>query len=287
MRVSGTTVLRKFWYPVMPAANLAAGPRQLSLFGEDIVLWCGNDGAVSALRDVCSHQSVRLSLGSVRGTRLVCPQHHWEFAPDGHCVRIPQRHELLPPPATRVRSYRVAKRFGLVWVAVDEPLAPLPDIAEFKRPGYRVVPTLHERWKVSFLTLAEDWLAGGGPPVEIGPFHMTWGSGATGEPPWTATWWVPNCFGLSTTHPNGLQETVVIAATPLSDRWTTVTRLRLRNNSERDLPAAEVIAADRALAASERRRLEELPFVPDDHPRPNPAGQAVRETLRRIAKTSE
>ena len=59
MLVTQQKVLRRFWYPVMPVALLADGPRPFTLLGEPIVVWTDGDGKPAALRDRCCHRTAR------------------------------------------------------------------------------------------------------------------------------------------------------------------------------------------------------------------------------------
>ena len=54
-------LLRKFWYPVMPVAQLDDGPQGFTLLGEEIVLWKRKDGTPAALEGT---STVTLSVSS-------------------------------------------------------------------------------------------------------------------------------------------------------------------------------------------------------------------------------
>ena len=54
-------VLRRFWYPVMPAGQIDEGPQPFTLLGERIVLWKSADGGYAAMTDRCPHRSAALS----------------------------------------------------------------------------------------------------------------------------------------------------------------------------------------------------------------------------------
>ena len=51
MIVSKQSVLRKFWYPVMPVSHLYEKPVGFTLLGEKIVLWKKADGEIACLKD--------------------------------------------------------------------------------------------------------------------------------------------------------------------------------------------------------------------------------------------
>ena len=65
MLVTRQKVLRRFWYAIMPMAQLDAGPQPFTLLGEPIVLWKGAGGKPHALRDRCCHRTAKLSKGFV------------------------------------------------------------------------------------------------------------------------------------------------------------------------------------------------------------------------------
>jgi phenylpropionate dioxygenase-like ring-hydroxylating dioxygenase large terminal subunit len=92
------------------------------------VLW-RSAGAFSAFTDRCPHRGARLSLGRIRGDRLECPYHGWQFDRQGQCRLIPALPGFTPPAAHRASAWRVREAHGLVWVGVadagdDEPFAP-------------------------------------------------------------------------------------------------------------------------------------------------------------------
>lgn len=72
---------------------------------------------------------MRLSHGFVRGEVLSCIYHGWSYSQAGTCVRIPAHPGLTPPETIRVVTHRVEEASGIIWVAVGEPSAGLPQLA--------------------------------------------------------------------------------------------------------------------------------------------------------------
>ncbi len=118
--------LSQFWHPVAVAAEVDEQPQRVTLLGQHVVLFRTAEG-VRALRDLCIHRGAALSLGSVRDGRIVCPYHGWEYDGSGACVRIPALPADRPiPPRARAVVHRAEERYGLVWVALEEPVTPIP-----------------------------------------------------------------------------------------------------------------------------------------------------------------
>jgi phenylpropionate dioxygenase-like ring-hydroxylating dioxygenase large terminal subunit len=118
--------LSQFWHPVAVAGEIGDTPQRVRLLGESLVVFRTSQG-ISAFKDLCVHRGAALSGGWMRGDRIVCPYHGWEYDATGACARIP----ALPPDRsipTRARAvaYHVQERYGLVWVAMEDPVAPVP-----------------------------------------------------------------------------------------------------------------------------------------------------------------
>ena len=124
---------RACWHPVAFASEVADRPAHADLLGEPLVIWRGAGGALRAMSDLCVHRGTALSLGWVKGDELVCAYHGWRYGADGRCVAIPQKEDPAAVPAkARVRAFRVQERYGLIWVALEEPRWPLPEVPELE-----------------------------------------------------------------------------------------------------------------------------------------------------------
>jgi phenylpropionate dioxygenase-like ring-hydroxylating dioxygenase large terminal subunit len=157
MLVTRQPVLRRFWYALMPSHHLDAGPQPFTLLGEALVIWKAPDGTLSALRDRCCHRTAKLSRGFITASgTLACGYHGWEYDCSGRCVRIPQNPEGRVPEGIRVASFHCAERYGYVWVALEDPLAPIPDFPEDGAPGFRRILQFYERWETSPLRVMEN-----------------------------------------------------------------------------------------------------------------------------------
>lgn len=140
--------LRHCWHPVAYAHELGTEPRAATLLGEPLVLWRDAGARVRVLRDACVHRGTALSLGRVDDGELVCPYHGWRYDVEGRCTHIPQLADpARVPPKARVDCFRALEMHGLVWVALEAPRWPVPDIPEFADPQWKVVRTGPFAWR--------------------------------------------------------------------------------------------------------------------------------------------
>jgi phenylpropionate dioxygenase-like ring-hydroxylating dioxygenase large terminal subunit len=295
-------VLRRFWYPVVPLARLGDEPVPFTLMGTDIVLWRSPDGEIACLRDRCCHRSAKLSLGFLENGRLVCGYHGWTYRQDGVCVRIPQRaNPENVSESVRVPAFRVAERYGYVWVALDEPLTGIPEFAEADDPKFRKVDQFYEPWAIGALRLMENSFDAS----HVAFVHRktfgnmqrartdghrdlrqhAWGFETVNETPVKvrgdlaqkaihtsdgetvrrslATWYMPFVRRTAIHYPHGLIHAIVTCATPMTDRSAMILQWAYRNDSEAEVSSAEVIAFDRAITLEDKRILESCdPDVP-------------------------
>ena len=95
------------WYQVAFSKDLKPGQsRALRYFGEDMVIFRGEDGAVQVLDAYCPHMGAHLGYGihgaegggCVTGNTISCPFHGWRFDMDGKVVEIPYA-KKIPPKA--------------------------------------------------------------------------------------------------------------------------------------------------------------------------------------------
>ncbi len=158
MLTTRQSVFRKFWHAVMPLSMLSEGkPMPFTLMGEKIVLFLDGDGQPAALKDRCCHRTARLSLGRCVNGALECGYHGWTYNRTGRVIRIPQYDaDRAIPTDYCTAAYRCAAKFGYAWVALEEPIAPIPDIPEFDAPGWRTIFQFYETWDTSPLRALEN-----------------------------------------------------------------------------------------------------------------------------------
>ena len=142
-----TDPLRHFWHPVAYGQELTTAPYGTTVLGEPVVVWRDVNGAVHALNEVCIHRGTALSLGRVEGCEIVCAYHGWRFDATGACTRIPQLEDPTAVPSkARIAAYHCQEKYGLIWVALEEPTKALPEIPELESPDWVIVPTGPFEW---------------------------------------------------------------------------------------------------------------------------------------------
>jgi phenylpropionate dioxygenase-like ring-hydroxylating dioxygenase large terminal subunit len=296
-------VLRRFWYPAMPASSLSDGPKPFRLLGEDLVLWLANPDRPAAASDRCCHRTARLSRGFCRDGRLVCGYHGWEYDEAGRVVRIPQHDGGDAHISGRLGtpSYRAALRYGYVWVALAEPLYALPEFEEAKAQGFRKIDQFYEVWECAGLRLMENSFDNAhfsfvhrgtfgdqGHPqpakIEIDEYEdgfLMRSSVPVKNPEiqksllkiptddtvrhMRARWWMPFVRKLQITYPNGLVHSIVTAGTPIDDQSSQIVQFCFRNDTEAEARAEEVNRFDRQVTIEDKGILEATDYdVPLD-----------------------
>jgi phenylpropionate dioxygenase-like ring-hydroxylating dioxygenase large terminal subunit len=152
--------LRPYWYPVAYSRDFADQPISVVVLGEPVVLFRGDQG-VSAFRDLCPHRGAKISRGRLAGGRIVCPYHGFQFDAEGVCRLVPAQPPDLQriPSRLRLHCYEAAERYGIVWVALEEPRLPLPAFSQFDDPDFHAHQSSYtERWNASAARWMENFL---------------------------------------------------------------------------------------------------------------------------------
>lgn len=155
--------LRSYWHPIALANEVVDEPKRFMLLDEAVVLY-RVDGEVVAFKDLCIHRGTALSLGSrTPDGNLQCAYHGWEYDKSGACVRIPAKADGTPIPGkARAIKYDVEERYGVVWVALEKPLYPLPPFPnnEYEDPDWLTFFLFSQTWDTSAGRIMEnfgDW----------------------------------------------------------------------------------------------------------------------------------
>jgi vanillate O-demethylase monooxygenase subunit len=147
-------VLRRCWHPVARPDEITDQPRRFLLLGEPWVLY-RVDGRIVAFADRCPHRHTPLSLGACEEGELQCAYHGWRFDASGVCVEIPALGPgaTLPPAARLSPPGGLSEAHGMVFLAPEEPIAPLGSIPEADDPSFEAgeLPTLVTRGSAGLL----------------------------------------------------------------------------------------------------------------------------------------
>ena len=285
-------VLHKFWYATLPLDDLKDGPKPFKLLGQNIVVFLDEFGKPAALEDRCCHRTAKLSKGWVKEGNIVCPYHGWTYNGAGKLVAIPQFPAEQPLPEGRATAFHAQSRYGYVWVALDEPLSPIPDVPEDTNPGYRRIHQFYDRWNTSSLRLMENSFDNAHfafvhkgtfgdinqPKPEKYEIHETdYGFEAetivqvvnpphakriTGSSePYTTRhmrnkWFMPFCRRLDMEYPSGIRHIIINSATPIDDGSIQVVQILYRNDKEEDCSTQELIDWDAAIIEEDKDALE-------------------------------
>lgn len=132
--------LRRGWLPVgRPDDFPLDSPRRVELLGDGVVVVQRRSG-LAAYADRCPHRNARLSAGRVVDDCIECPYHGWRFNGAGQCVHVPALGPAATvPPTAHLSAFRLQERYGLIWVALDEPVCELPEIPEWSDPSLRQI----------------------------------------------------------------------------------------------------------------------------------------------------
>jgi len=139
--------LKNCWHPVAFNSQVTNKPYGTKLLDEHLVIWRTADGKPNAMKDLCIHRGTALSLGWVADDAIVCPYHGWRYNKKGNCTVIPQSTAQVIPSKACIKTYESVERYGLIWVALEKPKYPLPEIPEFETEEWKLVNTGPFIWK--------------------------------------------------------------------------------------------------------------------------------------------
>ncbi|HEY0935992.1 MAG TPA: aromatic ring-hydroxylating dioxygenase subunit alpha, partial [Trebonia sp.] len=162
---NASPVWRRAWHPVAPAEDVTADePARILVAGQAWVV-ARLDGQLAAFTDQCPHRLAPLSAGTITraadgSARLACAYHGWQYDAAGQCDLIPslgrggnvsKRVRLRP-------AYGVTEAYGLIWLAPEEPLGPLPAFPEWDAPGLTRARSGTVRTRASAGQLVDNFL---------------------------------------------------------------------------------------------------------------------------------
>ena len=150
---------KKCWYVAATSDEITESPLGRRLLGEDVVLWRGASGTITAFENRCAHRAFPLSHSRIDGDRLVCGYHGCTYDTYGTCVFTPSQPEV--PTGMRVRVFPVLEEPPFVWVWLGPPHAAagsqLPSTPWINDPAWT---SFGSAWQVSanYMMLHEHYL---------------------------------------------------------------------------------------------------------------------------------
>jgi len=154
-----TPGLARSWYAVALSGEVGEEPVAVTVLGVPwVVVRLG--GRLVAFEDRCPHRLAPLSIGTVCGDTIRCRYHGWRYDADGCCVEIPSLgpDAAIPSRARLREAAGVAERYGLVWLAPAEPVAPIPDFTEWDDPRFATHWNVPRRTPAAAVQLCENFL---------------------------------------------------------------------------------------------------------------------------------
>ncbi len=114
------------WHCLGLAKDFRDGaPHQVKAFGQELVVFAGEDGTINVLDAFCRHMGGNLSQGTIKGNEIACPFHDWRWGGDGKCKAIPYARRV--PLRARTASWPTMERNQLLFVWNDPQGNPPPD----------------------------------------------------------------------------------------------------------------------------------------------------------------
>lgn len=111
-------IVAKGWYIACRSRELPIGKaKSLTLCGQKIVIFRGQDSKVRALDAYCPHLGTDLGIGRVDGNLIRCFFHHWTFDGNGKCQHIPCQDSI--PSKAKLQSYATDEKYDLIWIYPD------------------------------------------------------------------------------------------------------------------------------------------------------------------------
>jgi len=179
-------VWRRAWHPVAHAEEVTADALVQVLIAGEAWAIARLDGRLVGFEDRCPHRLAPLSAGQVAGAadgtaRLTCAYHGWRFDAAGRCDLIPALGREGNGGARQISkrarlraAHAVTEAYGLVWLAPDEPLAPLPQFPEWDAPGMTSARSRTVRTRAGAGQLVDNFLdAAHFPFVHAASFGVT------------------------------------------------------------------------------------------------------------------
>ncbi len=119
------------WVAVALSDDIEVGTSSgVLLDGRELVLWRDSHGNAHVWDDRCPHRGMRMSFGFVRGDRIACLYHGWQYDTAGQCRTIPAHPDLDVPATIRVTTHPTIEVAGMVWTSIGGDPGAFPVLPE-------------------------------------------------------------------------------------------------------------------------------------------------------------
>jgi len=112
--------LDTIWHPVATSQEVKKTPVKVQVCQTELVLFRSEEGSIAALHNRCPHRKAQLSCGKVKGGRIHCPYHGWNYDRHGNGASPMKSRKKI-----RASSFRAQEHAGLIWVTSSRNEAPL------------------------------------------------------------------------------------------------------------------------------------------------------------------
>ncbi|MSP97687.1 MAG: aromatic ring-hydroxylating dioxygenase subunit alpha [Betaproteobacteria bacterium] len=152
----GGELLRRYWQPLCPAAELTAEnpKKRIRIMGENLLVFRDTQGGIGCVEEFCKHRGISLYYGFVEEDGIRCCYHGWKYDLHGRCKEQP----FEPAKSTfkdeiRLKAYPVQSLGGLLFVYMGPdperaPLLPRWDVLvrEDGKREIKMFPTHYCNW---------------------------------------------------------------------------------------------------------------------------------------------
>ncbi|HRD10841.1 MAG TPA: Rieske 2Fe-2S domain-containing protein [Mycobacterium sp.] len=150
---------RNCWYAAATVDEVTSAPLGRRFLGDDVLLWRGQSGRLSAFENRCAHRAFPLTHSIVDGEQLVCGYHGCTYDHDGTCAHIPSQDRV--PTGMKVQAFPVIEEPPYIWIWMGSPGAAAisrpPTVPWVGEPGWE---TFQTAWDVAanFMMVHEHYL---------------------------------------------------------------------------------------------------------------------------------
>ena len=152
----GGELLRRYWQPLCPAAELseAQPKKRVRIMGEDLLVFRDRQGELACVEEHCKHRGTSLYYGYIEERGIRCCYHGWLYDCRGQCIEQPfEPKSSRFKDEIRLKSYPVQALGGLLFVYLGPdparaPLLPRWDVLvrEDGARSIKVFPTHYCNW---------------------------------------------------------------------------------------------------------------------------------------------